>query len=96
MSLSFTALLLIAHGIVSDTSYRPVECLKHATILCPVSLSVLCIHCHAQAPFLFGSTMSFTPLPPPHLTTPLVPHDIVFDMTSNQNNVRASVSLSVR
>ena len=36
------------------------------------------------------------PPPPPHLTTPLVPHEIVFDMTSNQNNVRASVSLSVR
>ena len=35
MSLSFTALLLIAHGIVSDTSCRPVECLKHATMFVP-------------------------------------------------------------
>ena len=64
MSVSFTALLLIAHGIVSDTSCRPVECLKHATMFVPS---------HAQAPFLFGSTMSFTPFPPPHLTTPLFP-----------------------
>ena len=35
MSLSFTALLLIAHGIVSDTSCLPVECLKHAKMFVP-------------------------------------------------------------
>ena len=74
MSVSFTALLLIAHGIVSDTSCRPVECLKHATMFVPS---------HAQAPFLFGSTMSFTPFPPPSPYHPLIPHEIVFDMTSN-------------
>ena len=96
MSLSFTALLLIAHGIVSDTSCRPVECLKHATMFVP-SFALRPLH-----PLSCSGSLSFWqynvlyPPPPPHLTTPLVPHEIVFDMTSNQNNVRASVSLSVR
>lgn len=49
-----------------------------------------------RLPFFLVVQCPLPPSPPPHLTTPLVPHEIVFDMTSNQNNVRASVSLSVR
>ena len=49
-----------------------------------------------RLPFFLVVQCPLPPPPPPHLTTPLVPHEIVFDMTSNQNNVRASVSLSVR
>ena len=83
MSLSFTALLLIAHGIVSDTSCRPVECLKHATIVCAQFRSPS--FASTVMPRLPFFLVVQCPLPPspPHLTTPLVPHEIVFDMTSN-------------
>ena len=95
MSLSFTALLLIAHGIVSDTSCRPVECLKHATMFVP-SFALRPLHPFMLRLPLFLVVQCPLPPSPPHLTTPLIPHKIVFDMTSIQNNVRASVSLSVR
>ena len=73
MSLSFTALLFIAHGIVSDTSCRPVEYLKHATMLVP-SFALRPLHPFMlRLPFFLVVQCPLPPSPPPTLQPPLFP-----------------------
>ena len=73
MSLSFTALLFIAHGIVSDTSCRPVEYLKHATMLVP-SFALRPLHPFMlRLPFFLVVQCPLPPSPPPPYNPPYSP-----------------------